>query len=94
MTVLENRPESIKVENAAPVIDALQFGFHVNTEQAVRVLKLVLNAVGDAVETASGEGVKHVIMTLHGIAPVVKFAADQGVEGAQALMDRYQTLLK
>lgn len=93
MTVLANRPETIKIENAAAVIDALQFGFHVDAGQALNILKLVLEAVGESVETGSGEDAKRVIMALHGIAPVVSCAADQRVEGAQELLDRYNRLL-
>lgn len=94
MTILQGRPESVRMDNAAVCIDALNVGFEVNAAQAINVLGLILKNIGDAIDVLKGEDEANVMTTLHSIAPLVQSAADQGFTGAQELLTKWPTLLR
>jgi hypothetical protein len=95
MTVVQMKPDTVRMENAAVCIDALQFGFTADPGTAVVVLGIVLTNIAQTLSVVTGgEEAAQIMETIHGIAPVVGKAADAGVPGAKQLLDAWPRLLR
>jgi hypothetical protein len=95
MTVVQMKPDTVRMDNAAVCIDALQFGFTADAAAAVVVLGVVLANIGQTLSVVTGgEEAAQIMETIHGIAPVVGKAADRGVSGAKQLLDAWPRLLR
>jgi hypothetical protein len=91
MTVVQMKPDTVRMDNAAVCIDALQFGFTADATAAV----VVLANIGQTLSVVTGgEEAAQIMETIHGIAPVVGKAADKGVPGAKKLLDAWPRLLR
>jgi hypothetical protein len=95
LTILQLKPEIVRLDNAAVCIDAMQFAFKTDAATAVVVLGQILNSVGGSISVVTGgEEAAQIMETIHGIAPIVSKAADRGVPGARQLLDAWPRLLR